>query len=102
MIEAARSLAERAMKDGGPSAEGRLKALFKRAMGRSTDARELGELQAAYKDHLAVFSKDAAAAQKLISVGESKPDASLNAGELAALTLIANLVLNLDEVLNKG
>ncbi len=102
MIEAARSLAERAMKDGGPSAEGRLKALFKRAMGRAPDARELGELQAAYKDHLAVFSKDAAAAQKLISVGESKPDGSLNAGELAALTLIANLVLNLDEVLNKG
>ena len=63
MIEAARSLAERAMKEGGTSAEGRLKALFKPALGRAPDARELCELQSAYKDHLAVFGKDAAAAR---------------------------------------
>ena len=39
---------------------------------------------------------------KLIAVGESKPDATLNPSELAAWTMIANLVLNLDEVINKG
>ena len=34
--------------------------------------------------------------------GEMKPEANLNVSELAAWTLVANLVLNLDEVLNKG
>ena len=38
----------------------------------------------------------------LISVGELKPDAKLNPSELAAWTMIANLLLNLDEVINKG
>ena len=34
--------------------------------------------------------------------GESKADAELDASELAAYTLVANLILNLDETLNKN
>jgi hypothetical protein len=40
---------------------------------------------------------DKEAAKKLISVGETKPDE-----KLAAWAMLANTVLNLDEVLNKG
>ena len=40
-------------------------------------------------------------AKKLISYGESKPDAKADATELAAWTMLANQVMNLDEVLNK-
>jgi hypothetical protein len=35
-------------------------------------------------------------------VGESKPDDKLNPSELAAWTMVGNLLLNLDEVINKG
>jgi hypothetical protein len=102
MIEAARGLAERSIKEGGAKAEERLAYLFRLATGRRAEARELAELASAYRDHLAVYSKDATAAKKLIAVGETKPDATLNAGEVAALTMVANMVLNLDEVLSKG
>ena len=39
---------------------------------------------------------------QLIAVGETKPDGKLNLSKLAARTMVANLVLNLDEVMNKG
>ena len=64
--------------------------------------RELAELRAAYQDHLAVYSRDVEAAKALIAGGESKPDASLSPTELAAWTMVANLILNLDEVITKG
>jgi len=76
--------------------------VFRLATVRKPDAKELAELVAAYKDHLAVYTKDVGAAKKLITVGESKPDAKLHASELAALTMVSNLILNLDEVINKG
>jgi hypothetical protein len=40
-------------------------------------------------------------AQKLITVGESKPDTTMDARELAAWTMLVNELMNLDEVLNK-
>jgi hypothetical protein len=101
-VEASRALAERGMKEGGAKVEERLAYVFRLATARKPDAKELAELVAAYRDHLAVYTKDAAAAKKLINVGESRPDAKLNASELAALTMVANLILNLDEVINKG
>jgi hypothetical protein len=100
-VEAARGLAERAMKQGGAGVEERLTFLFRLATARKPDARELAELASEYRDHLATYSKDVAAARKLIGVGETKPDAALNPSELAAWTMVANLVLNLDEVINK-
>ena len=42
------------------------------------------------------------AARQLIDVGETRPDPSLNPSELAAWTMVANLMLNLDEVINRG
>ena len=40
-------------------------------------------------------------AAKLISFGESKPDAGIEASELAAWTMLANMLMNLDEVVTK-
>ena len=101
-VECARALAEKTMKEAGPAPEARMAYLFRRATARLPDARELAELLAEYQDHLAAYQKDHKAARELIAVGESKADSNLNASELAAWTMMANLVLNLDEVLNKG
>jgi mono/diheme cytochrome c family protein len=101
-VEASRALAERGMKEGSAKTEERLAYVFRLATARKPDARELAELASAYKDHLAVYTKDVGAAKKLLSVGESKADPKLIASELAALTMVSNLILNLDEVINKG
>ena len=55
----------------------------------------------AFRDHLAEYKADTEAAKKLIAIGEIPPDASLNPSQLAAWTMIANLILNLDEVITK-
>jgi hypothetical protein len=101
-VECARTLAERVLREAAPGPEARLAYMFQLATARRPDARELAELLATYKDHLAAYMKDAESARQLIAVGESKPDVKLNASELAAWTMVANLILNLDEVLNKG
>jgi hypothetical protein len=76
--------------------------MFRLATARRPDGKEVSELVATYRDNLTAYTRDLRAAKVLIAVGESKPDATLNPSELAAWTMVANLVLNLDEVLNKG
>jgi hypothetical protein len=100
-VEAARALAERTLHHGGTAAE-RLAFMFRRVTARRPNDRELAELTAALNDHQAVFKSDAAEAQRLITVGETKPDPALDPRELAAWTMIGNLLLNLDEAINKG
>jgi mono/diheme cytochrome c family protein len=101
-VECSRALAERTLREGGATPEARVAFVFRLAAARKPDAKELAELVAVYRDNLATYTRDVEAAKKLIAVGESKPDAKLNPGELAAWTMVANLILNLDEVLNKG
>ena len=52
-------------------------------------------------DLLAFYKGHEKEAKELITVGESKPDGGLPADQLAAWTMLANQLLNLDEVLNK-
>ena len=54
----------------------------------------LGEL-------LAHFKSQPAEAKKLLTVGEMKADDKLEPATLAAWTMLANSLMNLDEVLNK-
>ncbi len=52
--------------------------------------------------HLAAYAAKPEEAQKAISYGESKPDEKLNPAELAAWTMVANLIMNLNEGVTKG
>ena len=80
---------------------GRVEFLAKQVLGRSFDAREALIVQRAQADYLAHYNLHPEEAKKLIATGASLPDAKLPAPELAAWTMVANQVLNLDEVLNK-
>jgi hypothetical protein len=100
-VECSRVLAENVMKQGGTSPQERVTYLFRRAVSRPPDGHEVAELLSMYRDMLTNYGRDVEAARKLISVGETKPDAELSPGELAAWTMVANVVLNLDEVVNK-
>lgn len=100
-FEAARGLAERAMKEGGESPGSRAQYLYRRCTCRAADEAALGDLVELYEAHLSGYVADEEAARQTIGVGESKPDASLDVAQLAAWTMVANLVLNLDEVICK-
>ena len=54
------------------------------------------------KKNLKKYSKDEESANKLVSVGESAVNEKLNKSEWAAYTMVASLLLNLDETLNKN
>jgi hypothetical protein len=100
-VEASRVLAERTLKLGGTTPDARLQYLFKAVTSRAAEPSELAELQSTLQDHMTRYGQDSKAAQALIAVGETKADPGLNPSELAAWTLVANLVLNLDEVVTK-
>jgi hypothetical protein len=101
-VEASRALAQRVLKEGGKTTEQRLKHLFRLATSRMPDARELGELESLLSDCTNTFKGNLKGAQQLIQVGETRPEATLNPQELATWTMLANLVLNLDEVITRG
>jgi hypothetical protein len=69
---------------------------------RCPDASDLAELGAALKDMSAHYAGQPEAARRLIAIGETRPDPRFDPGELAAWTMIGNVVLNLDEVITKG
>ena len=94
-VEAARKLAECMMKDGG------LEAGFRRAVARSPTADETPILMRIHAEALARFRADPEAAKKLLAVGESPRDPTLNETELAAWTTVASTILNLDETITK-
>jgi hypothetical protein len=100
-IEAARFLAERTIKEGGAAPESRLDYLARRLLSRPIAPEEIQILAASHKDISDYYSANAEDAKKLITEGEHKSDASLHPAELATWTMIANQMMNLDEVLNK-
>jgi hypothetical protein len=51
---------------------------------------------------LAAYQADVTGARSLVAVGASPRDPSIPVAELAAYTAIANMILNLDEVMTKG
>ena len=101
-FEAARALAERILQEGGPDDSAKLHWLFRTVLSRKPDSKEFSMLTAALAKQRELYQKDPPAAEKAISVGESTPKKIASAPETAAWTLIANLVLNLDETVNRN
>jgi hypothetical protein len=99
--EAARKLAERVLKEGGPTPAARLTLAFRLAAARRPRPTELKVLCAGLERHLSHYRQDWAAALHLVSAGESRRDERLDVSELAAYTAIAGLLLNLDEIITR-
>ncbi|MEM6690158.1 MAG: PSD1 and planctomycete cytochrome C domain-containing protein [Planctomycetota bacterium] len=96
MIEAARNLAERAIKDC-EDPEKQLSVLYQRAMARQPNPRTLVVLnrnQSFFSKHFGLHREEASA---FLSIGQSGRDSSIDIQEHAALASVAHLILNLDE-----
>jgi hypothetical protein len=100
-VEAARKLAERLLAEADAPDE-RVALAFRLATARRPTAAETAVLRKVYETQLAVYREDARAARKLLSVGESPRNERLDPAELAAWTMVASAVLNLDETVTRG
>jgi hypothetical protein len=100
-LEASRKLAERMMLEAKSGRE-RVTVAYRLTMARKPAGAEADVLLKFYGQQLARYRADGAAALKLLAIGESKRDAALDPAELAAWTMVASAILNLDETLTKG
>jgi hypothetical protein len=100
-LEAARKMAERMMLEGGATPASRLDYGFKLALARAPHDRERTVLLASLHHYLDRYKTDAAAAQKLLTQGESPVSPGLDKSELAAYSTVASMLLNLDETVTK-
>ncbi|MDE2928235.1 MAG: DUF1553 domain-containing protein [Acidobacteriota bacterium] len=99
-FEAARHLAQRAMQ-AAPGADQRLDFMASHLLARSLHEAEQEVARKAFSDYLSYYGDHPDQAGKALSVGDSEADESLPKAEFAAWTMVANQLMNLDEVLNK-
>ena len=100
-VEAARHLAQTALSEGGPTPAGRLDFTARRVLARPLRAEESQSALATLNELVRHYQAHPQDAKLLLAVGESKVDPGLDPPTLAAWTMLANELLNLDEVLNK-
>ena len=100
-VEAARNLAQRMIKKGGFQAQDRIAWGFRLGTSRKIREKELAVLLDVYRYSRERYRADSKAAVKLISMGEFKRDESLDPVEHAATTVVASMILNLDETLTR-
>jgi hypothetical protein len=99
-VEASRKLAESAMRrTAAPSAL--VTFAFRRVLSRAPHLEETQLLVAAHEQALARFRRDAASAERLLSVGQAPREAGLDPADLAAWTVVMSMILNLDEAISK-
>jgi len=94
-VEAARASAQRVLAEPGDADE-RLVRLFRRCTGRRPDAGELDLLRAALAQFVERYRGTPQDAQKLVEAGESPVPEGADPVQLAAWTMIASSLLNLD------
>lgn len=100
-IECARLLAESMLRDGVSNPDDRFDAGMLRAVSRrATDAERkiLGEVLDSARRR---FDSDPSSAKSLNATGTTPPDCSIDPAELAAWTIVASTLLNLDETISK-
>ena len=100
-VEASRHLAARMMTEGGDSAAKQLTFGFQLCTARIPAEHELQILTRVHADQLAHYQANPAEAEKLLVIGASPRVTGLDPAGYAAMTMMANLILNLDETITK-
>jgi hypothetical protein len=101
-VEAARALGERVLSLSPADAVARVNVMYRMVLSRLPDDVELQQLMRALEGFTQRFTSDREAAVQLINVGQSDAAPNFEPAELAAYTLLANLILNLDEAVTRN
>jgi hypothetical protein len=100
-VECANGLARRMMAEASGDTSARAEYGFRLCVARKPNDSELRALVALYEETLDRYKRDPTAAKQLAQVlGPTKTP--LDTDELAAWTVVANVLLNLDETITKG
>jgi len=100
-VEASRALALRMIHEGGSTPTSRLNFAFQVVLSRDPSAEEAKVLGDGLAARLTHYKADRADAEKLIAEGDLKNPTNLDPAVIAAYTLAASTILNLDETISK-
>ncbi|QJX01036.1 PSD1 and planctomycete cytochrome C domain-containing protein [Frigoriglobus tundricola] len=100
-VEAAQALARRAIEKGGPSAAEKAAFAFRACLVRPPTEKEVERLVKLYDDARAKFTKDATKAAQIATNPLGPLPIGTDPTEAAAWTVVASVILNLDEMLMK-
>lgn len=106
-FDAARALAKRMQDEGGTDASSRLTYGFRLCTARRPKTAESSSLLTLYRQQLINYTRDQQAARRASGGAQSAKEQTVERGtsaayaERAALTIVANVLLNLDETLTK-
>ena len=100
-VEAARGLAQRVIHEAGPDTQNRINRMSQILLAHDAPAPMAAVLESSLQRVQQHYSKEPRAAHSLVEIGEKKRDVSIPEAELAAWTMVASEMLNLDETLNK-
>lgn len=102
-VEAARAFGARMLTEGGETHEQRLRWGWRVVTARLPSASEIQVASTMLDEFVHRYEQDPESAKSLVSVGESEAQSEeFPQHELAAYTMVANLLLNLDECINKN
>jgi hypothetical protein len=96
-VESARVLAEQLVKECGGDVDACITKAFRLATGRKPEAREQEILRRLYREQLSLFEKSPPAVEQYRNTGEHPPDKTLLGPQVAATTVLASMLMNLDE-----
>jgi len=100
-VETARALAQRVIREAGPRPEQRIERMGLILLSHVPPPQMAAVLEKSFSEmqkHYAANPKDA---RSLVNIGEKRRDNSIPEPELAAWTMIASEMMNLDETVNK-
>ena len=100
-VEASRKFAERLLTEAANSAD-RIALAFRLTTGRFPKPPEVSVLTKMQSQALVAFQRDPERAAKLLKVGESPRNPAFDDAELASWTVVAQAILNLDEVVSRN
>jgi mono/diheme cytochrome c family protein len=100
-VEAARVLAARVMHEGGDTLREQLVLAFRLTLARPPRSEEIKVLEKTFHEQQARFASDTNAAMALLSIGDSTRPKDLPLVDHAAMTGVANVLLNLNETMTK-
>jgi hypothetical protein len=101
-VEAAQVLSRRIVLEGGTSPRERCRYALRLCLSRPPNAEQVAELESLLLDERRHYETDLRVARVLAVGPEGKVPEGLDAADLAAWTVVANVLLNLDGVLTKG
>ena len=101
-VEAARGLARRILREGGGDDHARVRYALRLCLGRPPNAAQEEIVMRHLEQELAHYGRQVEAARELIADGSESTMAAEPASEMAAWTSVANVLLNLDALMNRG